>query len=54
MDPAHVPVILDTEAVAAARDAARAALKGREFDFDAALRSGVFRGAGLHKNSGCE
>ena len=28
MDPAHVPVILDTEAVAAARDAARAALNG--------------------------
>jgi O-antigen biosynthesis protein len=39
MDPAHVPVILDTEAVAAARDAARAALNGQTFDFEAALRA---------------
>ncbi len=33
------PVILDTEAIAAVRDAGQAALEGRPFDLDAAVRS---------------
>jgi GT2 family glycosyltransferase len=38
LDPARVPVVLDTEAVAAARDAARALAQGRAFDLGAALK----------------
>ncbi len=41
MDPAHIPFILDTEAVTTGRDAARRALAGgrKSFAFDAALRA---------------
>src|ERR1019366_5196645 len=39
-DPARLPpVILDTEAIAAVRDRGQAALEGRPFDFDAAVRA---------------
>ncbi len=38
IDPAQTPIILDTEAVAAGRDAARAIIENDGFDFDAALR----------------
>jgi O-antigen biosynthesis protein len=37
MDPARLPVILDTEAIAVNRDAARAKLAGEPFDLEAAL-----------------
>ena len=33
------PVVLDTEAIASVRDAGQAALEGRPFDFDAAVRA---------------
>jgi GT2 family glycosyltransferase/glycosyltransferase involved in cell wall biosynthesis len=41
-DPVRVPVILDTEAVTAVRDAARYMLTAQRFDFDAALRVEFF------------
>ncbi len=46
-DPHRIPpVVLDTEAIAAIRDAGQAALEGRDFDYDAAVqtefRDGLF------------
>ncbi len=38
IDPACIPLILDTEAIATTRDAARAALNSTPFDFNAKLR----------------
>ena len=45
-DPNRPAIILDTEAVSAARDAAFAALSGKDFDLDAALRR-EFASAGI-------
>jgi hypothetical protein len=46
IDPERVPVVLDTEAVAAKREAARAAVEGRGFALGPALRA-EFAGAEL-------
>jgi GT2 family glycosyltransferase len=44
IDPARVPVVLDTEAVSAKREEARAAVEGRRFELGPALRA-EFAGA---------
>jgi GT2 family glycosyltransferase len=39
IDPTKTPIILDTEAIATNREAAKAALDGQNFDFDAKLKA---------------